>query len=136
MYENRQLVCDRSSFFAACDSGVSRMLMRILGLSLIATLAIAQHRTNDQGFCPPKDAKVDPAITLLDDLCSAKPANGYRLEQQAPPLSFGQKASYFAQHKILSASSMFSAAFLGAVAQVRHDPHEWPQGAEGFGDRF
>jgi hypothetical protein len=87
-------------------------------------------------FCPPAGAKVDPPITLVDDLCNAPPANSYRLQEQAPPLSFQQKAAYFGQNKFFSASAVFGAAFFAEVAQLRHDPSEWPQGAEGFGQRF
>jgi hypothetical protein len=108
--------------------------MKILIFAILATLAFAQPPL-PVGFCPPPGAKVAPQITLLDDICNAKPTNPYRLEQQAP-LSFQQKAFYFAQNKVFSASSLFSAAFFGSIAQVRHDPPQWPQGAEGFGYRF
>jgi hypothetical protein len=89
-----------------------------------------------RGFCPPPGARVEPPVGIGDDICNALPANSYRMQEQAAPLSFRQKASYFAQNKIFSGSAVFGAAFMGAIAQARHDPPQWPQGAEGFGDRF
>jgi len=87
-------------------------------------------------FCPPAGARVDPPITVVDDLCNMPPTNSYRLQEQAAPLSFRQKAAYFAQNKIFSASAVFGAAFFGEIAQVRDDPPDWKKGAEGFGKRF
>lgn len=109
--------------------------MKFLAVTIFATFASAQIPIVP-GFCPPVGARVSPPITLLDDLCNAKPTNPYRMEQQAAPLSFRQKSAYFAQNKIFSASSAFSAALLASIAQARHDPPQWPQGAEGFGYRF
>jgi hypothetical protein len=113
--------------------------MKPLLLSLFASLAVAQQPMMPgfyPGFCQPRHATVNPPITLVDDLCNAKPANSYRFDQQSAPLSYRQKAAYFAGNKIFSASSLFSAAAFGAIAQVRRDPPQWPQGAQGLGDRI
>jgi hypothetical protein len=88
------------------------------------------------GFCPPAGAKVDPPIFVVDDICNASPANSFRLQEQAPPLSFRQKAAYFAQNKIFSGSAIFGAAFFGGISQLRDEPPQWPQGAQGFGYQF
>jgi hypothetical protein len=100
------------------------------------SLIMAQTPDGPSAFCPPAGAKVDPPIIVPDDLCNAPPANSYRLQEQAPPLSFRQKTDYFVQNKVFSASTIFGAAFFGEIAQMRHNPPEWPQGAEGFGQRF
>jgi hypothetical protein len=96
------------------------------------SLALAQI----PAFCPPAGAKVNPPITVVDDLCNAPPANSYRLQEQAAPLSFRQKVAYFAPNKLFSASAIFGAAFFAGIAQLRDNPPEWPQGAQGFGQRF
>jgi hypothetical protein len=108
-------------------------LKRLTALFAIqVSLALAQV----PAFCPPAGARVDPPIIVVDDLCNMPPTNSYRLQEQAAPLSFRQKAAYFAQNKIFSASAVFGAAFFGEIAQVRDDPPDWKKGAEGFGRRF
>ena len=104
--------------------------------TLILILAVSAASAQTPAFCPPPGAKVDPAITVPDDLCTAKPLNSYRLQQQSAPLSFKQKAGYFAQNKIISGSMIFGSAFFGEVAQLQKSPPEWPQGAQGWGERF
>jgi hypothetical protein len=112
-------------------------VLATLFATLLATQAAAQTFPGFvPGFCPPRGARVNPPLTLVDDLCNAKPANSYRFDQQSAPLSYGQKAAYFAENKIFSATSLFSAAAFGAIAQVRRDPPQWPQGAQGLGDRI
>jgi hypothetical protein len=100
--------------------------------ALYSPAALAQR----PAFCPPANAKVDPPIVVVDDLCNAPPTSSYRLQEQAAPLSFKQKAAYFAQNKLFVGSSVFGAAFFGGIAQWRKDPPQWPQGAQGFGYRF
>ena len=104
--------------------------------------AVGQVQTAQQplpspipGFCPAPHDKVDPPQVLTDDLCSAPAGNSFRLQEQAP-LTFGQKADYFVQNQLFSASSLFGAAFFGGISQWRRDPPQWPQGAEGFGERI
>ena len=52
-----------------------------------------------------------------------------------PVLGFKRKACLY-RDSLLTGSAVFGAGFFGAVAQLRHDPSEWPQGADGFGRRF
>jgi len=110
--------------------------MRILFLVMQAALALAQIPEIKRGFCPPPGAKVEPPLALLDDLCNAPVANSYRLQEQAAPLSFRQKADYFAQNKLFSASSLFGAAFFGEIATLRNSPPEWGKSTKGLGQRF
>jgi hypothetical protein len=105
---------------------------RFLLFMTLGSLSMAQI----PAFCPPAGAKVDPPITLVDDLCNAPPLNSYRLQEQSAPLSFKQKAGYYVQNKVFSASAIFGAVFFAEIAQVRNDPPEWPKGVEGFGRRF
>jgi len=105
---------------------------------LVVLLAIRGSSAMAQApaFCPPAGATVEPPIVLADDLCNAPPTNSYRLQEQAAPLSFKQKAAYFGQNKIFSGSAVFGAAFFAGIAQARNDPPQWPQGSQGFGYRF
>lgn len=52
-----------------------------------------------------------------------------------PRFSFKQRTCYWGS-QLFTGSALFGASFFAAVAQVRHDPKEWPQGAQGFGERF
>jgi hypothetical protein len=107
-------------------------LAALLGLP---AAALAQTAPIVLGFCPPEGARVDPRVVLLDDLCNAHSTNSYRLQEQAAPLSFGQKAGYFRQNKLFSASSLFGAAFFGEIANIRQSPPEWKKGWTGLGRR-
>jgi hypothetical protein len=106
--------------------------MALLG----AAVSAQTPDTQTAAFCPPPNAKVEPPIVVLDDVCLAQPNNSYRLQEQAPPLSFRQKADYFKSNKLVSPSAIFGAAFFGEIAQIRKEPPEWNKGAEGFGKRF
>ena len=106
---------------------------------IILLPALAQAQTgplSPYAFCPPPHAKVTNPPAVPDDLCLAKPTNSYRMQSQSAPLSFQQKAAYFAENQIVSGSALFGAAFFLGVAQLRHDPSEWPLGADGFGRRI
>ncbi len=106
-------------------------------LTIPGSLALAQVRIPTYpAFCPPAGAKVNPPIVVLDDLCNAPPTNSYRLKEQAAPLSFRQKTAYFVQEKAFTPTAIFGAAFSAEMAQLRKNPPEWPQGADGFGRRF
>jgi hypothetical protein len=64
-----------------------------------------------------------------------KPACDAYTMDNLPTLGFDRKACYY-RDRLLTGSAAFGAAFFGAIAQLRHDPDEWPQGADGFGRRF
>jgi hypothetical protein len=63
------------------------------------------------------------------------PCNSYTMSV-AQKLTFHQKFCYYSENKVLTGSAIFGGLFFSAVAQVRHDPKEWGQGAEGYGRRF
>jgi hypothetical protein len=88
---------------------------------------------------------------------SAQISGGYKLETPPPPecnqysmqtmpLKSPSDRSYggfsgkqrlcFWRDQLFSGSALFGAAFFGAIAQAQDDPHEWPQGADGFGRRM
>ena len=52
-----------------------------------------------------------------------------------PVLGLKRKGCFY-RDRLLTGSAMFGAGFFAAMAQLRHDPKEWPQGADGFGRRF
>jgi hypothetical protein len=55
--------------------------------------------------------------------------------QNALVFNARQRACYYVS-KIVSPSGVFGSAFFAGIAQWRDDPHEWGQGARGFGRRF
>ena len=69
------------------------------------------------------------ALQALQPHCDA-----YTMDN-IPVLGFKRKACFY-RDRLLTGSAVFGAAFFGAMAQLRNDPSEWPQGADGFGRRF
>jgi hypothetical protein len=55
--------------------------------------------------------------------------------QSIPQLGLKRKTCYY-RDQLFTGSALFGAAFFAGVAQLRHDPSAWPQGADGFGRRF
>jgi hypothetical protein len=62
------------------------------------------------------------------------PCNSYTMNK-APQLTWRQKFCYYSENRVLTGSGVFGSLFFGAVGQLRHDPEEWGQGAEGYGRR-
>jgi hypothetical protein len=54
---------------------------------------------------------------------------------EMPQLGFRRKACYY-RDQLFTGSALFGAAFFAGVAQLRHDPSQWPQGVDGFGRRM
>ena len=52
-----------------------------------------------------------------------------------PVLGLKRKGCFY-RDRLLTGSAVFGAGFFAAMAQLRHDPKDWPQGADGFGRRF
>ena len=71
----------------------------------------------------------------LDAQPVAPPCTAYRLAGDTN-LNREQKACYYFQNKLATGSGVFGALFWGSVAQLRKEPHEWPQGADGLGRRI
>lgn len=64
-----------------------------------------------------------------------KPACDSFSMQSLPVLDMKQKTCYY-RSQLFTGSALFGAAFFGGIAMLRHDPPEWPQGAQGFGWQF
>jgi hypothetical protein len=62
------------------------------------------------------------------------PCNSYTMKQ-ASRLTWHQKFCYYTENRVLTGSAVFGSLFFGGVAQLRHDPEEWRQGADGYGRR-
>jgi hypothetical protein len=63
------------------------------------------------------------------------PCNSFNMENESS-LGFHQKFCYYRDNKVLTGSALFGSLFFAGVAQMRNDPKEWSQGAEGYGKRF
>jgi hypothetical protein len=94
--------------------------VRLVGccLWLSASACLAQSPTQPGGFQPAPVAGCDSYTT-----------------QVIPQLGLKRKACIY-RDNLFTGSAVFGAAFFGAMAQLRDQPPEWPQGAEGFGRRF
>lgn len=55
--------------------------------------------------------------------------------QSLPQVTFKQRACFY-RDQLLTGTAFSGAAFWGFVAELRHSPPEWPQGAQGFGYQF
>ena len=82
--------------------------------------------------------KVSSENTLATDQSPPRlippPCNSYTMNQSLK-LSWHQKFCYYSENRVLTGSAVFGSLFFGAVAQLRHDPEEWGQGAEGYARR-
>ena len=55
--------------------------------------------------------------------------------ESLPHFGFKQRACFY-RDQLLTGTAFSGAALWGFVAEVRHIPPEWPQGAQGFGYQF
>lgn len=111
-------------WIAMCGVHWRTLLLLAVGGNCFGQLAEAIVEESPQRAAPPAAYQAPP-----EPSCDA-----YTMDN-LPTLGFKRKTCYY-RDRLLTGSAVFGAAFFGAVAQLRHDPSEWPQGADGFGRRF
>jgi hypothetical protein len=94
---------------------MNRILIAILGVSLIPSMVCLAEQS-------------------LPDAPSTTPSVAAGSSRYSPPT---QKIRFTAYAKqTYSISSVIEASVRGGIDQARNRPSEWPQGAQGFADRF
>src|SRR5579864_841748 len=92
----------------------------------------------------PGPGKLPALLIVFTGLCQCQQAKLPDMASEKPPclyfaradvaLTFKQKACYY-RGDVLGGQTVFAALFMGGIAQLRHDPEEWGQGAKGYGER-
>ncbi len=100
----------------------SRLFVSI-GMTLFLASASFAQQANPDGT----------ASTLSS--ANAAAASSLRQAEDFVPMTLRERAAHYAHSLFGPEAFLFSAASAG-IGQLRDSPHEWGQGAEGFGRRF